>query len=317
VVNARTREAGSLLAVLREFSGDPARPRALLPFPDPGATRREHARDRFMPSWPILDPDRPAEEDPFFSQFLPSDRPRFLQMKQRRLEQRLGAVLLAGLLLSLPGVRRRPAVARGAAALERMARGRRPGPAPLVIFAAGAALRVPADVLVFLTCVASRHGRGMGQSLLGLTLVSSGAYALGRGARRWRGTELAPRLPGELARLDDPRAGFWAHTLLQLNLIAPLVRVAYRAGRIGSPALPFLGGTLAGNGARIVTGGITADAFRRAVARPSRRRIAFLAAASACTYLAFRWSSRRFLPTYGSALARAGGEPAPRSTLVA
>jgi phospholipase D1/2 len=292
-----TARTGSLFAVVDRFGSDESRARIIRSFPDPGTTRGEALRIRLTPEAEILDPDRPAEEDPFFSQFLPQDRPRFLRTKDQRLRLRLAVLLTVGLALSSPGVRKDPRTARLVRLLAELGRGTSRGaPAPVALFVAGAAAHVPSDVLVFLTCVSSRRFRGWWHAAVGLSLVAALPYAAGRAMRAAN--------PDQADQSADRQGDFWAHVLLQLNLIAPLVQVSYRAGRTGSRAAAFAGGTLVGNAARIATGGWLAESLRRAVSKPTAGNRALLVAAGLSTYLAFRWSSKRFLPTYGSALAR-------------
>lgn len=294
-VTAAIGETGSLFAALDRLRAIPNRRADLKPF-DPSISPWV---DLLTPDSSILDPHRPIEEDPYFSNFLPRDRDHFVRLKNRKLVNRMLFGVVAAVLL---GRARRRVDADVLAAIGRLREAvdqNHPGALSFLYSFASSLAGIPADLVIFGWCLARRPRYAAWESWLGLLGVTLTCYLAGRTERSWmESTGRQPERPQ-----GSGQGGFWTGFLLHANLVGYYPRISYLSGCLRSPLMRYASGTMFGQTLRI--GAVTAYAtsWERAVRKPGWLSLGMLIGTTLGVLGVFRWSSVRLLPVYGRASA--------------
>lgn len=272
------RRCGSLFETVDILSRE-SRPRELRCFDD----RLERAEDRFIPDANIVDPPAPAEKDPFFSRFLPEDRPSFIAGKFWHLRLRLFLTLGASLLLLLPPVRS----SADPEAWMRLAFQENGTLSFLSAawFLAGTAFRIPVDLLIIIAAFLLFPAQAVLLSLVGLGVAAAVFYLAGAVSS---GKDPA-------ARQGAPVGGFWETLLLHLSLVAPYYRVGWFAGRTRMRPGRYLAASVLGVVPRVLAFVAYGVTLRNLVLNPGFPSLLFSLLGIGLVLWLFQWASRRFM----------------------
>jgi hypothetical protein len=93
---------------------------------------------------------------------------------------------------------------------------------------------------------------------------------------------------------------------VHLNLVGPLWTVSRQSGRASTSLAAFTGGTIAGELIRITLVAAEVGLVLEVIRHPTLLHWVGFILLSGALLVAFRWSSHRFLPTYGLSSRRPG-----------